>query len=173
MAGKNLYLKLTSGEYVHVTDDWDGQAPTEEGMVDSDGVAVDANGKEVSDPYRDIHRYTSYLKAVEMGNPSFYDYIESDAVTVAAALIPTEPLTVKATDIFVSGSSESFTRTVKHSPLPAGFISSTSDEVAHRAPRQFAKVYTWLVFEDAEGGTAYKWRKAEIMGWGKMPPIDI
>lgn len=169
MAGKNLYLKLTSGEYVHVTDDWDGQAPTEEGMVDSDGVAVDANGKEVSDPYRDIHRYTSYLKAVEMATPSANDITMSDPVTVAAALIPTEPLTVKATDVVITYS----LKTIKHSPLPAGFISSTSDEVAHRAPRQFAKVYTWLVFEDAEGGTAYKWRKAEIMGWGKMPPIDI
>ncbi len=169
MAGYNLYLKLMSGEVVHVTDAWDGAAPTEEGMVDANGIAVDANGKEVSDPYRDIHRYTSPLKAVEFANPSASDFTMSDAVTVAAALIPTEPLTVKATDIFISGS----LRTIKHSPLPAGFISSTSDEVAHRAPRQFAKVYTWLVFEDAEGGTAYKWRKAEIMGWGKMPPIDI
>lgn len=165
----NLYLKLMSGEVVHVTDAWDGAAPTEEGMVDANGIAVDANGKEVSEPYRDIHRYTSALKAGEMAAPSANDITVSDPVTVAAALIPTEPLTVKATHIDIIFN----VATKRLSPVPAGFSTSTSDEVAHKKPRQFAKVYTWLVFSEDPSGPVHKWRKSEVMGWGKMPPIDI
>lgn len=155
MAGKNLYLKLTSGEYVHVTDDWDGQAPTEEGMVDSNGVAVDANGKEVSDPYRNIHRDTSVtVGAYNAG----YGLLTLPGIAIEpATLVPAPPG-------FSSGVAQ----------LTVGDLEvRVSDEIKKVPPRQFAKVYTWLVFEDAEGGTAYKWRKAEIMGWGKMPPIDI
>lgn len=152
--GYNLYLKLMSGEVVHVTDAWDGMAPTEEGMVDSDGVAVDANGKEVSEPYRDIHR---------------------DATTIGGYNAGYGPLTMPGVALVpgtLTPPGGSFSASVAQFTI-AGLTIYVSDEIKKIPPRQFAKVYTWLVFEDADTGTAYKWRKSEVIGWSKMPPIDI
>lgn len=176
----NLYLKLMSGEVVHVTDAWDGAAPTEEGMVDSDGVAVDANGKEVSEAYRDIHRYNAQVWPAQgsqtvtgsLGGASI-DSTWSEPVTVQAALVPSTAVqaqTIKGT--YSGGIGASATGTIK-GLVPDSVTASPSDEVAHKKPRQFAKVYTWLIFSEDPSGPVHKWRKSEVMGWGCMAPIDI
>lgn len=177
---KDLYLKLMSGETVHVTDSWDGAAPTEEGMVDADGVAVDANGKEVSEAYRDIHRYNAQVWPAQgsltvTGTPSDFQIgsTSSAPVTVQAALVPST--TVQAQTIAGTYSSTvglSIAATTK-GLVPDSVTAEPSDEVVHKKPRQFAKVYTWLIFSEDPSGPVHKWRKSEVMGWGCMAPIDI
>ena len=156
MAGYNLYLKLMSGEVVHVTDAWDGAAPTEEGMVDANGIAVDANGKEVSEPYRNIHNNSTRVGAYN----GWYGALDMVGVSVEPkTLVP-----AGAGGLSASGLAQ----------LTIGdLIVHVSDHIKKVPPRQFAKVYTWLVFEDVETEIAYKWRKSEVIGWSKMPPIDI
>lgn len=157
MAGYNLYLKLMSGEVVHVTDAWDGAAPTEEGMVDANGIAVDANGKEVSEPYRNIHNNSTRVGAYN----GRYGALDMVGVSV-------EPETLVPAGATALVSAKDLAQLTI-----GGLIVHVSDHIKKVPPRQFAKVYTWLVFEDVETGIAYKWRKSEVIGWSKMPPIDI
>lgn len=157
---KDLYLKLMSGETVHVTDSWDGAAPTEEGMVDSNGVAVDADGKEVSEPWRNIFRYDTEVFP-HAGSPTVgKGRLTLKGTALVPATVAVENTIATALDFPMAASLGSLT--VK-----------TSDDVQGTTPRQFAKVYTWLIFAEETGGTVHKWRKAEVMGWGCMAPIDI
>ncbi len=145
---KPLYLHLVNGRCIHVTDTWDGLEPTEEGMVDGSGVIEGTDGKEVSDPYRDIFR--SSLKG--LNSTGGVNFSEEGVLPGVGAI----------TNGF-SGSPVQATATMT--------VASLSDEAGHVKPRQYYKVYTWLVFEDAEN-TPFKFRKASISGWSSKPPID-
>lgn len=151
----NLYLKLMSGEVVHVTDAWDGAAPTEEGMVDANGIAVDANGKEVSEPYRNIHNNSTRVGAYN----GWYGALDMVGVSV-------EPATLGLPGAGLSSANLA-------QMIIGGPIVHVSDHIKKVPPRQFAKVYTWLIFSEDPSGPVHKWRKSEVMGWGCMAPIDI
>lgn len=180
---KDLYIRLRTGPCVHVTDQWNGNAPTEKGMVDGDGVPVDEEGKEVAEPWRNIHRIGGTMKASEgsltvtlpspgSGGQTQITTVEGFDVPVAAAIIPDGVVEVKTT----TGSYSSAPSTVQYVTtkglVPAGFKATVSDDVAGINPRQFPKVYTWLTFLGADG-TPYDWRKDEVLGWGDQPPIDL
>lgn len=158
MAGHNLYIYLRGGRGdAFVTDLWDGQLPTEEGTLpvgepdDEDYVPPDGEGEEVSEPYRDIFTAASELTYASENTT----YFKAQA---SSALIYTEP----------SISAPSPTGLGTGGTLTGHPAASTSDEINHVKPRQFTKVCTWLMFEEiGEDGATFKFRKADVIGWGK------
>lgn len=147
---KTLYVYLKGGRGdAKVTEIWDGAAPTEKGMVDASGVIVGTDGKEVAEPYRDIFRTTIEadcgVSTVDLNIKGSIPGVGS-----VAALLNAPP----------GGSTPSITGTPT--------LTDESDEVAHTKPRQYYKVYTWLVFAD-DDGTPYEFRKADVLGWGSYP----
>lgn len=180
---KDLYIRLRTGPCVHVTDQWNGNAPTEKGMVDVDGIPINAEGREVSDPWRNIHRIGGTMKASEgsitvtppapmSGGPTLISTVVGGDVPVAAAIIPDGNIEVKQTAGSYSSSASLVSYETTKGLVPTGFKATISDDVAGKNPRQFPKVYTWLTFLGADG-TPYDWRKDEVLGWGDQPPIDL
>lgn len=145
---KTLYVYLKGGRGdAKVTEIWDGAEPTEEGMVDTSGVIVGTDGKEVSEPYRDD--FPSTTRGYSGANSG-------------AGLTATFDSTVAVNNAYLAEGAVAMGGGV------GSIISKLSDAVAHVKPRQYYKVYTWLVFED-DDGTPYKFRKADIVGWGSYP----
>lgn len=148
---KNLYLSLVSGRTVHVTDDWDGNAPTRIGTVDTSGAPDDGEGIETAEYYRDIFR--SYVE------------INSGASGVAPG-----PHAGKAS---VPGVATALTGSASlSSTVITPTISPLSDEAAHTQPRTFQKVVTWLVFNCVTSGQTRGWRASSVDGWSDQPPLD-
>lgn len=143
----DIYVYLRGGRGDGFVPEWTGEV-SEEGMVDSSGVAVDENGKEVSEPYRDIFAPTGSTAALLNVNGSAY------AVTRTDLRLSNPSLVAPATG-----------------PIQ-GYLSGTlaatdSDEISHTKPRQYFKVFTWLAFVSSNGQT-YKYRKADVIGWGSQ-----
>lgn len=144
---KTLYIYLKGGRGdAKVTEIWDGAAPTEEGMVDGSGVIVGTAGKEVADPYRDIFESTHVDKTYVGWTQNGVPQTPIDQGGAVSNLYPTDGST----------------------PTSPSGVSRISDDVEHVPPRQYYKVYTWLVFEDTDGAV-YKFRKADLIGWGSFP----
>ena len=177
---KDLYLRLVAGPTVHVTDQWDGNAPTRYGTVDATGAPDDGEGIEAGDYYRDIHRASRSVRAsagsVTVGAPASpggtppVDTVVGEVVTVDAAILPSETLTVDTVTGTAAGSSHLNTFLTK-GIVPASFSASVSDEKAHEKPRTWQKVCTWLKFVGADG-TEYDWRASLVAGWSDQAPLD-
>lgn len=84
-----------------------------------------------SSEFRDIFTNSSELYAA-VGSNAGGDFTTSNPVTVAAAILPVEPLTV---DI-VSYTDNAGVLTIKKDPIPDGFTSTISDEINHYPLRQ-------------------------------------
>lgn len=146
----DTYIYLRGGRGDGFVPQWDGTL-TEEGMVDGSGAVVavgdEEPGKEVSEPYRNIFPSTTnspnYKSYFFFASP--YQYTDGGSVNNAyqddGAAITLE-----------------------------GAKSRLSDEVKGVTPRQFFKVYTWLLFTSANG-LVYKFRKADVIGWGARPRV--
>ena len=104
------------------------------GTALTDGnVTVQSDEMKVwSSEYRDIFTNISDLYATLASTPGANEFIGSDPVTVAAATLPINPLTVEAASIVVGGS----VKTTKEQPVPDGFTTTVSDEIAHFPLRQ-------------------------------------
>lgn len=154
---KKLYVYLKGGRGdAYATSIWNGAAPTEEGALDVNNEPADANGLEVAEPYRDIHDGSFNLLYSASGASSATVPVDSafvldnaDVITVTA---PVGGVTPTGANVRPTGD----------------ILASTSDEKAHVKPRQYTKVFTWLVFKDTEEAT-YKFRKADVIGWGSNP----
>ncbi len=160
MAAHNLYLYLRGGRGdAFVTDLWDGLLPTEEGTVDTTtGEPDDGLGVEVSEPYRDV--FTA------VGASLIYHSMNSSPLSfqTSSALIFDSPAVTSPSFVGSGPGSGSYPGQVTASDLQA----SNSDEIAHVKPRQFAKVCTWLKFQETGAdGAIFKFRKADVIGWGK------
>lgn len=147
-ADTHIYLKGGRGD--GFVPNWTGHV-TEEGMVDSDGVVVGSDGKEVSDPYRD-----SFVpQGFTVGSSNVHGV--TTLTLQSAAFSNDETVTVTApTNFGGSGGGVAAGGDMK---------SSTPDEISHTKPRQYFKVFTWLLFLSSNGLT-YKFRKADVIGWG-------
>lgn len=144
----DTYVYLRGGRGDGFVPDWTG-ALTEEGEVDSSGVIVGTAGKEVSEPYRDI--FDDAGVTVQILNVNGV----GSAATMTALTMDTPVLNAPTAG-----------------PVP-GYLSgtlavSTSDQKLHTKPRQYYKVFTWLVFASSNG-LAYKFRKADVVGIGGLP----
>jgi hypothetical protein len=154
---KKLYVYLKGGRGdAYVSSIWDGAEPTEEGALDENNEPEDAKGLEVADPYRDIHDGSATMVYSAAG-------ASSGQVPVASALVLQDDETIDVTAP-TGGVSPAGVNVVPQGDIKA----STSDEKAHVKPRQYTKVFTWLVFKDTDEAT-YKFRKAEVLGWGSNP----
>lgn len=103
------------------------------GTALTDGnVTVQSDEMKVwSSEFRDIFTNTSELYAA-VGSNANSDFTTSSPVTVAAAILPVEPLTV---DI-VAYIDNAGALTIKKDPIPDGFTSTISDEINHYPLRQ-------------------------------------
>jgi hypothetical protein len=131
----DTYIYLKGGRGDGFVPTWTGTI-SEEGMVDGSGVIVGTDGKEVSEPYRDI--FQSTLTGTE------------GIVTGTYSGPITSPL---------------LTFNSLSSPATIGGSGTSSDEAAHTKPRQYYKVFTWLLFTSSNG-LVYKFRKDLVVGWG-------
>lgn len=151
----DLYVHLKSGRTIHVTETWNGVEPTDEGMVDGSGAIVGTDGKEVSPPYRNIFRTPLTVEA----SVNTSQYVRATGVLPGFGTFPAH-----YTDERTNTPQE-----VTGDINPT--LSVESDEVAGTKPRQYFQVYTWLVFTDLDG-RPYKYRKADVLGWGSKAPLD-
>lgn len=103
------------------------------GTALTDGnVTVQSDEMKVwSSEFRDIFTNTSDLYAAE-GSNAGGDFTTSNPVTVAAAILPVEPLVVKT----VSYTDNLGALTIKKDPVPDSFTSTISDEINHYPLRQ-------------------------------------
>jgi len=110
----------------------------------TDGTAVVSTDamRAWSSEFRDIFTNTSELYAA-VGSNAGGDFTTSNPVTVAAAILPVEPLTV---DI-VSYTDNAGVLTIKKDPIPDGFTSTISDEINHSPLRQTLLQKTFWLFD--------------------------
>lgn len=150
---KNLYLTLVNGRTIHVTDDWDGVAPTYEGTVDAAGAPDDGEGIEAGDYYRDIYRI-----------------IHSGSFNGSNSIALTHQSTMPGLG---SSKSQNFVGGVYDvGVVVSETLTEKSDDAAHAKPRTWQKVCTWLVFNCVTSGQKRKWRAASVDGYSDQPPID-
>lgn len=159
-----LYVYLTGGRGdAYVTDAWDGAPPEEEGTLPVDEETPgDGKGLEASEPYRDIFP-ASTQSWLQMPNPdggTIYD-----SLTAMSGVIMKDPQ-IGGYYVPIGGGSLTSVSFVKATGTPSF---TTSDEVGHEKPRQTTKVCTWLVFEEEGTGATFKFRKNQVIGWGKNP----
>lgn len=138
-----LYVYLQGGRGDSpATETWNGLAPTEEIT------------QEKSEFYRDIFGVSTTLlypgSSVFAGLPTSVQTLSGITFTTPVATAPS----------WSSGEIDG--------GITGTLGSTTSDEVGHEPPRQTDKAVTWLIFED-EAGTPYKFRKAQVIGWGNSP----
>lgn len=148
-----LYVWFLNGQDGKVCDDWNGEAPTEEGLVDSDGAIVGTAGQEVSEPYRNIHPYSTEIN-VKSGSTLAGALTLKGTSLVPASVAPADVVGGPVAVLTTLG-----TLAVK-----------TSDQVSGTKPHQFAKVYTWLIFTGATG--IYKYRKSKVVGYAQNPRTE-
>lgn len=148
----DTYVYLRGGRGDGFVPDWTG-ALTEEGEVDSSGAIVGTAGKEVSEPYRDIFDTSGNLVYSVSG-------ASSASVPMVGGVLATGDLTITPPVGGVTPTGVII--------LPDAVEVTNSDEKLHLKPRQYYKVFTWLVFTSANG-LAYKFRKADVVGIGSMP----
>lgn len=139
-----VYLKGGRGD-AHICDDWNGEAPTLKGTVDSDGQPDDGEGIEAGDPYRDIFQSTT-------GQVNIGGYIGTPIFTSVA-------FSNGYIDEGVGVSNAGTTASIVESRLP--------DDVKHEKPRQFQKVRTWKVF--ISDTAVYEVEAALVIGYGSNP----
>jgi hypothetical protein len=138
----DLYVLLANGRGdVKVTDAWDGNAPTELGTVDENGVWENDGGLETSEPYRNTFPSTTAVPAMAAGS---------------AAILPSVTNGYPAHDATLS------------SPTIGSVKALLSDEQRGLAPRQHRKIVTWLVFTE-DGGAPFHFRKSLVIGWSRFP----
>lgn len=146
MPSTTLWVYLSGGRGdVKVTEEWDGNPPTEEGHVDLSGAPDDGEGKEAGEPYRDI--FPSTLRT-----PSF-------------TLVSPPGAGPPSTQYGYAG--EGADLTVYNSAVTGRL----SDEVKHEKPRQFQKICTWIIFTEDTSGAVFKFRKSSVVGWGRFPRV--
>jgi len=138
-----LYVYLQGGRGDSpATETWNGLAPTEEIT------------QEKSEFYRDIFGVSTTLlypgSTTLARNPTSVPTLSGITFTTPVATAPS----------WSSGEIDG--------GITGTLGSTTSDEVGHEPPRQTDKAVTWLIFED-EAGTPYKFRKAQVIGWGNSP----
>lgn len=148
----DTYIYLRGGRGDGFVPLWTG-AVAEEGMVTEDGDAVGNEGKEVGEPYRDIFVVQPLTVSVSSG-------LGTTNAPSMTGLLLTAPTVTAATGVGNAGASVS----------GSDFTGTASDEVAHVKPRQFFKVCTWMAFTSANG-LEYKFRKADVVGWGGQARI--
>jgi len=95
-----------------------------------------------SSEFRDIFTNSSELYAA-VGSNAGGDLTSSNPVTVAAAILPVEPLTVDIVSYagLIGGLS------IKKEPIPEGFTSTISDEINHFPLRQTLLQKTFWLFD--------------------------
>ncbi len=196
---KTLYVYLKGGRGdAHVTDLWNGAVPEEEGAFNHDaGIGEDpmsAAGREVGEPYRDIHNYSTTVRAVLPGGlPK--DPLEESTPTLPR--VSAGDVVLNGTALKVNGATPSLLNGGVYAPdgfAAEGYVTGTtpglvgvsgtaamvltdltpqvSDEVANTKPRLFTKVCTWLIFKETGVPTPtaiFKFRKADVLGWGCNP----
>lgn len=103
------------------------------GTALTDGnVTVQSDEMKVwSSEFRDIFTNTSELYAA-VGSNANSDFTTSSPVTVAAAILPVEPLTVDIVRYIDNAGA----LTIVKDPIPDGFTSTISDEINHYPLRQ-------------------------------------
>lgn len=131
----DTYIYLRGGRGDGFVPTWTGTV-AEQGMVDTSGAIVGSDGKEVSEPYRDVFQSSAEFATLAGRNNISAPGIIANAIAAGGGT----------------------------GGIEASFLAD-SDEVAHVKPRQYFKVFTWLVFTSSNGLT-YKFRKADIIGWG-------
>ncbi|OYW74637.1 MAG: hypothetical protein B7Z37_16945 [Verrucomicrobia bacterium 12-59-8] len=180
---KPLYVYLKGGRGdAHVTDLWDGAEPGEEGTFNNASGEMSAEGLEVGDPYRDIHNYsTSVLNALAASGLTTAGGVTllNGTALVAASTTPTL-LTglLDANNLPLGGTHASNEPGLHVGPVGSAgpvvmelgnITPHVSDEVANAKPRLFTKVCTWLIFKEVGEAATYKFRKADVLGWGANP----
>lgn len=179
-APTDTYIYLKGGRGDGFVPLWTGTL-AEEGMVSDTGAAEGTAGREVSEPYRDIHNYSTTVKAA-VQTPYNYTINAGELVLSGTALKPTGATPALFTGITLNGlppagifsSATGFgisavpTSTGAGSMALTGLTPQVSDEVAHEKPRQYARVSTWLIFI-SQNGLPYKFRKDSVLGWGSKP----
>ncbi len=171
----DIYIYLKGGRGDGFVPQWNGSDPmaVEEGtLANGEDSPADGKGREVSEPYRDIFPAETQVSFIAPGvnnDNEPRDFIGSAAMKTA--ILPGEGLFLKG--------GESGPIVVGENAYASIFADepafTTSDEVAHTAPRQFTKVCTWLVFTsvDAEENEyPFKFRKADVVGWGTKQRTD-
>ena len=173
----DTYIYLKGGRGDGFVPLWTG-ALSEEGMVGDTGASLGTAGREVSDPYRDIHNYSTTVQAA-VKTPNNLSFSSGSLVLNGTAF-----KTSGSTPTLFSGLTLGGLPAVAVYPAPyaagpvpnSGTASMTltdlvpqvSDEVAHEKPRQYARVATWLIFT-SQSGISYKFRKDQVLGWGSQP----
>lgn len=173
----DTYIYLKGGRGDGFVPLWTG-ALSEEGMVGDTGATLGTAGREVSDPYRDIHNYSTTVQAA-VKTPNNLTFSSGSLVLNGTAF-----KTTGATPALNSGLTLGGLPTVAIYPAPYGtgpvptagtgsmaltdLTPQVSDEVAHEKPRQYARIATWLIFT-SQSGIPYKFRKDQVLGWGSKP----
>lgn len=173
----DTYIYLKGGRGDGFVPLWTG-ALSEEGMVGDTGAALGTAGREVSDPYRDIHNYSTTVQA-SVKTPNNLSFTSGSLVLNGTAF-----KTSGTTPALNSGLTLNGLPAVAVYPAPYGvgpvptsgtasmtltdLVPQVSDEVAHEKPRQYARVATWLIFT-SQSGISYKFRKDQVLGWGSQP----
>lgn len=151
----DTYVYLRGGRGDGFVPTWTG-ALTEEGEVDANGAIVGTAGKEVSEPYRDIHNNSTNIALV-------------DGSDLGAGILPIKGTALIPTTITPASLPGGASGDMLVSQSGLGTVSiKVSDDVNNTPPRQFYKVYTWWVFTSSNG-IAYKFRKADVIGIGSQP----
>lgn len=163
----DIYIYLKGGRGDGFVPDWNGVDP----MEAEEGTLTDGEGLEVSEPYRDIFPAETNVGIRATYTDAGETHTGRGTMPMKTAFLPGDELALEAgwSGPVIAG----ITQWASIYALDPKF--TTSDEVAHTAPRQFTKVCTWLVFTSVgEPGSEYpfKFRKADVIGWGTRPRTD-
>lgn len=143
-----LYVYLRGGRGdAYVTDNWNGVQPG------------DHDGEEESEPYRDMSQ--TVMKVTSQPHAAGSGIFSAEGSVVYPGTVTA--LTTSAYRNIDSGILVTPKVEVEGTP---------NDEAAGTDPQQFTKHVTWLCFEEAgDDGCVFRFRKADVIGWGKNPRL--